>query len=358
VVLLDGAGGVVAHNRAARGVFGAALEDPAADCCGLVGCGSGPSTRPLSHHCVTAAVLEHGRPLTDLEGTLGDRRPIDITAVPLAAGVMLQVRTRTYDPGAPPQAPPPLRITTLGPVALECEGGSLGGAWLHHRPGALLKYLICARWHRVPVEELADALWPQAGRAGVTSLRQAVHTLRERLEPNRPDQAPSRFVIAGAGAYELAPEHVVVDADEFETRALAALVTVERAGGLAAEAQLAQAAELYTGDFLADDPYAEWALAERDRLRSLVARVLRALADLHLEAGELAPASTALHRLADLEPLDVTNQRDLISLMLRQDQHAAAARRYDTMRRKFKRAFDMEPRFTLADLLPQGTLQP
>ena len=58
-----------------------------------------------------------------------------------------------------------------------------------------------------------------------------------------------------------------------------------------AEAALARAAALYRGDFLADEPDAEWALPERARLRALAGRVLRALAGLHVRAGELDAAS-------------------------------------------------------------------
>ena len=75
----------------------------------------------------------------------------------------------------------------------------------------------------MPVEELTETLWGGSGRAGLTSLRQAVHGLRDRLEPERPKHAPSRFVLARANAYELDTANIVVDADEFEQAAMAAL---------------------------------------------------------------------------------------------------------------------------------------
>jgi len=33
-----------------------------------------------------------------------------------------------------PAAAPPLRITTLGSLRLECGGADVGGEWLDHRP--------------------------------------------------------------------------------------------------------------------------------------------------------------------------------------------------------------------------------
>ena len=43
-------------------------------------------------------------------------------------------------------------------------------------------------------------------------------------------------------------------------------------------------------------------------------------------------------------------QRDLIALLLRQGRHAEAQRRYDVLRRRFRRAFGTEPDFVLADV--------
>jgi Flp pilus assembly protein TadD len=84
--------------------------------------------------------------------------------------------------------------------------------------------------------------------------------------------------------------------------------------------------------------------------------VLRALAETHLAAGQLPAAAGALRRVADLEPLDLDAQRDLISVLLRQRRHAEAARRYDLARRQFKRAFGQDPDFTLADLAAPGAI--
>ena len=42
---------------------------------------------------------------------------------------------------------------------------------------------------------------------------------------------------------------------------------------------------MYRGDFLADEPYAEWALHERDRLRDLAAGALRTLAEIETRAA-------------------------------------------------------------------------
>src|SRR5262245_11344413 len=147
-LVLDSSGAVLGHNAAARELFGEALELDGLRCCDLVGCNTGSFERPLAHHCLTAAVLEHGSPLRDLDFTFAGRR-MEIAAAPLAGGIGAVVEVwRAQEHAGEAPAPAPLRITTLGGLTLEREGRDLGGDWLHHRPGQLLRYLICARGHR------------------------------------------------------------------------------------------------------------------------------------------------------------------------------------------------------------------
>src|ERR687891_1643962 len=113
------------------------------------------------------------------------------------------------------------------------------------------------------MEELLDVFWPNAGRAGATSVRQAIHTLRDRLEPERPKGKPSGYVVARSGGYELAPGRVWIDADDFEAHARAGLRALQQGEVERADAALSAAAGAYVGDFLADEPYAECALVER-----------------------------------------------------------------------------------------------
>jgi DNA-binding SARP family transcriptional activator len=345
VVVVDGAGRVVAHNPAARDLFGPIVDRAGLRCCELVRCGRG------ARQCLMTALGDGGGPMDGM-GFVADGRRIEVIAVGLRAGAGAVLHFVTTGREAVwSESEPPLRITTLGPLRLERGGESLGGEWLDHRPGKLLKYLICARGRRVSVDELIDALWADSGRAGLTSVRQAVHGLRDRLEPDRPKHAASRFVLSRPNAYELDMRHIVVDADEFENHALGALRALERSGGVEAESELASAARLYHSAFLADEPYADWALAERNRLRDLAARLLRALAGTHVAAGRLPAAAGALERLAQMEPLDLDTQRDVIALMLRRRRHAEAARHYDLVRCQFRRAFGQDPDFALADLV-------
>jgi DNA-binding SARP family transcriptional activator len=117
-----------------------------------------------------------------------------------------------------------------------------------------------------------------------------------------------------------------------------------------AELALTRAVALYRGDFLSDEPYAEWAFAERDHLRDLAGQALRGLVDIKLAVGDLEAATEQMHRLAELEPLDLDVQRELLALLLRRNRHAEVHRRHEIVKRRWRRAFGEDPPFELADL--------
>jgi DNA-binding SARP family transcriptional activator len=202
----------------------------------------------------------------------------------------------------------------------------------------------------VHAEEIADALWPGGGYEVRSNVRHHMHALRRRLEPKRRNRAPSQFVVTRGGGYQLDPARVTVDADAFVELAEAGLAAAANGERDSARRGLAEAARLYGGDFMADEPYAEWALHERDRLRELASRVLRVLAELDRANGDVEAAYRHLRRLAELEPLDTDVQRELLEVCLRRGRRTEAARRYHALRVRTMRELGQEPGFSLADL--------
>jgi DNA-binding SARP family transcriptional activator len=246
---------------------------------------------------------------------------------------------------------PHIRVVTLGITRV--EGSGLGGPWLRQRPGELLKYLVSHRDRPVSTEEIADQLWPESGLRAVRSVRYYVHALRKRLEPTARTPAESSFLLFEEGRYRLS-SRIDVDVDEFEEAIDMGLTAAAANETQAAIEHLSRAATLYGGDFLADEPYAEWAMAERDRLRSLAGSGLRTLAGLRLQAGDLEGALGDLERLAGLEPYDLDIHRQLISLTLTRGRRSAALRRYEALRRRMLSTFGEELDFSLTDLGAAG----
>jgi DNA-binding SARP family transcriptional activator len=191
----------------------------------------------------------------------------------------------------------------------------------------------------VPPDELAEVFWPAAGRAGLNNVRHFIHALRDRLEPARLAREPSSFVVTRDGGYALDLERIDLDTQEFEQ--------LIAAGG----SSLEQAVALYEGELLADDPYADWALAERDRLRGLAHTALRTLATACLERKDTPGAAVHLDVLAQIEPFDSAVHRDVIELCLSRGRRSEAVRRYQAFRTRVVMSFGEEPEFTLGELL-------
>ena len=246
---------------------------------------------------------------------------------------------------------PRLRVFALGQTRVESStAGSIGAEWIEQRPGQVLKYLVCSRRRTADADEIAQALWPSRDIRALSSVRYFIHALRNRLEPSRRPKTASAFVESRGGGYRLDPQRVWIDATEFEqlvSAGLAALLAGERD---AAVRRLERATDLYRDDFLADEPYADWALAERDRLRELAGRALSALVELRLADGDLDLAGRQARRLAEMEPYDSDVQRRYIELCLERGRRTEAMRRYDLFRKRLAREFGEEPDFKLEDL--------
>lgn len=357
VVVVDARGQVQGTNLAAKRLLRGLLERESLRCCDLLDCRRAGT--PLADHCITELALESQVPLPDVRVDLPEPRgagSVWVTAAPFGGAersVVLALRPGVTGDRRRRTEPhwmggPRLRVFTFGRTRLESGEGPLAGEWLGHRPGHVLKYLVTQRDRVVPVDELVEVFWAAAGQRGMTSVRQAVHTLRQHLEPDRRRRSGSAFVVARSGGYELERGAVWIDADDFETAVAEGLKALGQGELEIAEGALARATGLYRGDFLAEEAYAEWAFAERDRLRDLAGQALRGLVELKAATGDLEAASQHLHRLAELEPLDVDVQRDLLAMLVRRGRHAEAARRYELVRRRYRKTFGAELPFDLA----------
>jgi DNA-binding SARP family transcriptional activator len=342
---------VVAMNAAMRGMLGLEPGDAAGSWCDVLDCDRCPSGR---ERCAVARVFDDGDAVHDesvmLPRGLG---AVSLTATPLddeRTAVVVELRR-----AAPAAVPDPdgrgrVRFRSLGRSRVETADGAIAGAWLDQRPGQLLRYLVAERGRVVPVEDIAEAIWPTADFTSVQTVRHLVHVLRERLEPERLHGRQPTCIASARGGYALDLEAVVVDADTFVDEASSAL-TAFAVGDPAAERALEAALARYGGDFLADEPYAAWAQVERERLRALAERLLRALADVAVGRGDLGAATAYVERLADLEPFDGDVHRQLIALSVREGRLGRALRVYQAFELRLERVFGERPDFGLDDVI-------
>ena len=276
-----------------------------------------------------------------LEATLAGRR------LRSGAGGMSVFELQDLRGGACGAAPRErdVRVSALGRLSVSVGGRLRDGDWLQQRPGQVFRYLLASREAAQRSEAIASALWPERGPSAVANVRYCVFKLREQLAEG-PD--PSCSVIArDAAGYRIDMPRVDLDVDEFQSKA-ATGITAHRSGDSAtAEAILTEALALYRGEFLADDPYADWAFSEREYLRSLAGKGLAAMAQISLAAGRLVGAADHLQRLAQLEPFDSHVHQMLIEVCLRRGRRTEALRHYHALRARLHRAFGEQPDFEM-----------
>jgi DNA-binding SARP family transcriptional activator len=354
LLVVDPSKRVIARNVAAELLLGSnaplLTDSRAGAACRLLGC---DDDGPLAGACVFERALASGGGLPELQVELpGGAAALVVTTTMPARPSHILVEMRPVDTRAMARGPgPAISVVSLGLTQVWSGRSQIGADWLPQRPGELLKYLISQRGRPASAEEIAEQIWPEGGPRSARSVRYYVHALRKRLEPFA-DQPParSRVVLHERGRYVLSRSSVALDADEFEAAVRSGQARFEAGDVDAAVHRLAHAVSLYGGDFLADEPYAEWAIPERDRLRSLASDALRTLSAVRTERNDLDGAAAALERLVELEPFDLDIHRELITLSLRRGRRSAAVRRYESLRRRMLSTFGEDVDFLLSDV--------
>lgn len=132
-------------------------------------------------------------------------------------------------------------------------------------------------------------------------------------------------------------------------------------------AQLAEAAELYRGEFLQDfnlrdaPLFDEWAVAQRERLHQMALRALYRLATYHAQQREYQTGIKYLNRLLALEPWLEEAHRELMRLFTLTGQRSMALIQYDVCRQMLAEELGIEPAAETTALYEQivaGELEP
>jgi DNA-binding SARP family transcriptional activator len=357
IVVLEARRVVHANPAAERLVGGLEAAAEPAVCHDLFSCRAPGG--PCEQACLVERAAMGAEPLPEIRidaAAGGPASALWVTAAPLAAEDRVVLHLRAGDARdrrrrSEPHwlAGPELRISAFGRTWVDSPEGPLGGQWLQQRPGALLKYLVVERNRVVHAEEIAEALWPGAGRQSVNNVRHFMHALRQKLEPDRARGTDSSFVVTVQGGYALERRRVRVDADDFEQAARDGMAAAARGEDESGLEHLEHALALYRGDLLEDEPYAEWAYEERDRLHGMACRALRELSRIRLAHQDLGGAGAALGRLAELEPYDVDAHKALLAVWAAQGRRTEATRRYAAYKARMAREFGEGPGFELSE---------
>jgi LuxR family transcriptional regulator, maltose regulon positive regulatory protein len=223
--------------------------------------------------------------------------------------------------------------------------GAASGARSQSRALELLKALIAFGGRQIPLERIADALWPRIDSDyAQRSLTTTLHRLRKLL-------GDDSAVLLQDGKLSLHAHSFWIDSWALEQvlgecrsqLAAAAGATPDAGRGETLQVDIEHVLSLYRGQLLQQDHDYAWAAAPRQQLH---ARLLRFLADAAqaLEAHFGPGAAARLYnRGIEMDPLAESLYRQLMALYQRHGQLAAALDAYERCRDTMLHSLQAEP---------------
>jgi len=228
-------------------------------------------------------------------------------------------------PAAEADAPPQLAVHLLGPLHVALDDVAVE-EWPSARCRSLFGYLLTHREPWPAREVLMEVFWPGSSpEASRNSLNVAIHGLRRTLRTitDRP------VVVHGNGTYGINHDlRLWLDVDAFDS-----CVKSGRRSEDAGDADVAMrdyefAEGLYRGDFMAEDPYEDWAALTRERLRLAHLDALGRLSNLYFDAGHYTACASLCQRIIEGDPCREDAHRRLMRCYSRQGQPHLALMQY------------------------------
>lgn len=237
-------------------------------------------------------------------------RELAVPAAGLLSAISVPVRT--------------VQVRTLGGFCILRNGQPVRTTeWNSKKARDLLKRLISRRGRPTPREILIAALWPEEDSARCANrLSVALSTVRAMLDPERRHE-PDHFVRADKHVVALA--NLRIDVEEF-------LAAAGRVAGRSPELQvlheLRMAEALYTGDFLEEDPYEDWAVPLREQAKAAYLAVAMKLADAARNLGDEDLAVLCYLRVLERDPYDEEAHLRLTAVLTASGHHGQAQASY------------------------------
>jgi DNA-binding SARP family transcriptional activator len=214
--------------------------------------------------------------------------------------------------------------------------------WSSGRGRAVFEYLIVNHHSKVRRDRLMSMFWPEVSAdAARNSLNVAIHGLRQSLRTAVGDTA---VVIHQDQAYFIDPTlDIWIDVEVFEERLKAAHQHLASAELVKAEEAFEAATWLYQGEFLADDPYEEWAMVTREHLRLCYLDALDRLSALRLNSGDYPGCVAVCLKLLACDSCREDAHCRLMRCYSRQGQVQLALRQYHSCAAALRTELDVAP---------------
>lgn len=236
----------------------------------------------------------------------------------------------------------PLRIFTLGQFGLAIAGEGLNvEGWKRRQAAVVLKCLVSHLGRPVHRERLIEWLWPEADETrGWERLKVTISFLRAKL---RDGGAVADTIETVGQSYLLRRDAVWVDSDTFASLVSAGWGLLNDGELVQAQARFEEAESLYRGDYLEDEPYAEWCAEERARFREIHLELLAGLAKCYAEAGLFMEATRVCRTALANDPCRESFLRALLENLVNLGRPDWAEAQYATWCRSLDEEYGFQP---------------
>jgi DNA-binding SARP family transcriptional activator len=235
-----------------------------------------------------------------------------------------------------------LQISLFGRVRLTHEDWSKEIKLTHSVQG-LLAYLLLHRHRTFSRDVLAALYWGEQSQDKARgSLYSALWRLRTVLEP---DGVPSGTYLSSCYSSEVGFNHdspYWLDVAVFEEQITRILDTPYQLLEVGNIEKMESVLQLYSGELL-EGFYDDWALRERERLRSLYLNALTYLMRYQKFHGNYEKGLTYGRKILELDPLREEIHREMMWLYVESGQRALALRHYETCRDILKTELNVQP---------------
>ena len=230
-----------------------------------------------------------------------------------------------------PRGRVPVSIQSLGGFSVLRDGELVRlSEWQSKRARELLKLLIARRGRPATRALLMETLWPGEDPDRVTNrLSVALTTVRSVLDPQH-RFPPEHFVVSDKDAVALNLDALDIDMERFLAATSDGLEVLRRGDVTGALAVLNTATAGYTGDFLEENPYDDWAVSVREEARAAYVSALRHMAR---HAPDADTAITNLLRILETDRYDEEAHLGLVRTLVDARRHGEAHRHYLNYRR-------------------------
>lgn len=217
--------------------------------------------------------------------------------------------------------------------------------WDRQKTRSLLKLLLTRPGRIFAREEIVEALWPGTSpEAAERSLRVTVSLLRRKLEPDLEHGSKSHYILRRRPGYLFDRDAgCEVDTWKFEERRARAEAALKAERLDRAIEEYRGALDLLRGEFLAEDPYEEWAMEARAEWRESRLSVLSGLSECLALRGRYTEAVEVCNRALAIDEYREDLHRRLMLCHYCAGEQALALGTFRRYTRTLREEFDTAP---------------